>query len=168
MLIVEDGSIVPGAESYCSVAAADAYHAGRANSTWAGLDQATKEANLRKATEYMVSIYRQRWKGLRASINQALDWPRYDVQLDDVGIGCYMGYMPYNSVPTEVQNACAALALKTNGTELAPDMERQIKQETIGPITTVYQDGAPAYTQFRAIDLALRPYLEPKLRMVRA
>jgi len=79
MLIVEDGSIVPGAESYCSVAAADAYHSGRANATWAGLDQATKEANLRKATEYMVSIYRQRWKGLRASINQALDWPRYDV-----------------------------------------------------------------------------------------
>jgi len=168
MLIVEDGSIVSGAESYCSVATADEYHAGRANATWAGLDQAAKEANLREATEYMVGMYRQRWKGQRASINQVLDWPRYDVQLDDVGIGCYMAYVPYNSVPVEVQNACASLALMAKDGPLAPNVQRLVKQKTIGPITTIYQDGAPAYTQFRAIDMMLRPYLEPKLQMVRA
>jgi hypothetical protein len=167
-LIVEDGSIVPGAESYCSVAAADAYHAGRANTAWIGLDTATKEANLRKATEYMVSMYRQRWKGLRVSINQVLDWPRYDVQLDDVVYGCFAAYVPYNTVPVEVQNACATLALTANGGELAPNVQRLVKQKTIGPLTTIYQDGAPAYTQFRAIDLALRPYLEPKLQLVRS
>jgi len=79
-----------------------------------------------------------------------------------------MAYVPYDTVPVEVQNACASLALTTNGGELAPNVQRLVKQKTIGPLTTIYQDGAPAYTQFRAIDLMLRPYLEPKLQMVRA
>jgi hypothetical protein len=167
-LIVEDGSLVPGAESYCSVADADAYHAGRANSAWAALDTPTKEANLRKATEYMVGMYRPRWKGLRSILTQTLDWPRYNVQLEDVGFGCIAAYVLPNTVPAEVKNACAALALTANGGDLAPNITRVVKQKTIGPITTIYQDGAPTYTQYRAIDLMLRPYLEPKLQMVRA
>jgi len=168
MLITEDGSLVPGAESYCTVAFADSYHTGRANTAWATLDTPTKEALIRKAAEYMTSMYRPRWKGLRSSLTQTLDWPRYDVELEDVGYGSIAAYVQPNTVPVEVQNANASLALTAKAGDLAPNLARLVKQKTIGPITTIYQDGAPAYTQFRAIDLMLRPYLAPRLQMVRA
>lgn len=158
-LIAEDGAGHRDAESYISVAAADSYHAGRLNMAWAALDAPAKEVLLRKATEYMVGVYRRRWKGMRASQVQALDWPRYNVQLDDVGFGRYVAYVAPNVVPIEVQNVCAVLALKANSGELAPDLKRTVKEKVTGPIKTVYADGAPEYVRFRAVDLLLAPLL---------
>lgn len=59
-LVVEDGSIVSGAESYASVAQADAYFAARGITIWSPLLDAEKEQALRRATDYMVQTYRQR------------------------------------------------------------------------------------------------------------
>lgn len=170
-LIVEDGTGLSSAESYASVATADAYHAGRLNAAWAAFDTSTKESLLRKATEYMVGFYRDSWKGLRTGVVQALDWPRYNVQLPDVGFGAVAAYVPWNVVPVEVQNACCVLALTASTMDLAPNLKRTVKEKTIGPITTVYADGAPEYVRFRAVDLMLKPYLAGSGvsgRMVRA
>lgn len=158
-IVVEDGAGRADAESYISVAAADSYHAARANGAWAPLATSVKEALLRKATEYMVGAYRQKWKGQRAGQAQALDWPRHNVQLPDVGFGSVSAYVPWNVVPAEVQNACAALALTANSGDLAPDLKRTVKEKTIGPIKTVYADGAPEYVRFRAVDQMLAPLL---------
>lgn len=158
-IIIETGAGLPDAESYVSVDAADAYHASRMNTAWAALDTPTKEGLLRDATEYMVGAYRQRWKGQRTSQTQALDWPRYNVRLSDVGFGRYAAYVPPNTVPIEVQNACAKLALTANSGELAPDLKRTVKEKTIGPIKTVYADGAPEFVRFRAVDQLLAPLL---------
>lgn len=158
-LIVETGAGAPGAESYISVAGADAYHAGRLNAAWAPLDTPTKEGLLRKATEYMVGQYRERWKGQRTSQTQTLDWPRYQVQLDDVSYGRYAAYVASNIVPVEVQNACAVLALQANSGDLAPPIKRTVKEKVIGPIKTVYADGAPEYVRYRAVDQMLKAYL---------
>ena len=154
MLITETGAGLPNAESYVSVADADVYHSKRLNTAWAALNEATKEGLLIKATEYMVGQYRERWKGQRRTSTQSLDWPRYDVELDDV-----CAYLGSDIVPVEVQNACAALALQANSGDLAPALKRTVKEKVIGPIKTVYADGAPEVVRYRAVDLMLKPFL---------
>jgi hypothetical protein len=149
-LIVESGAIVAGAESYLSVAGADTYHANFGNTAWALLDTPTKEAALRKATAYLQQAYRFHWKGTRAGTAQALD-------VAFAGLPYYVGT---SVVPTEVQQACAELALKASAAPLAPDLERATAMEKIGSIQVEYVAGAPQYTRYRAIDLMLRPYID--------
>ncbi len=109
-LITEDGSGKADAESFASVADADAWHAARGNAAWAALTAGEKEINLRKATDYMQQSYRSAWAGQRVTSTQALDWPRYDVPLKDLP----GSYYPSDTVPAEVRNACIMLALKAS------------------------------------------------------
>jgi len=159
-LTVETGAGLPNADSYISLVDAAAYHTSMGNAAWAALaSDDVREQVLRRATMYMAQAYRGRWKGARVSITQALDWPRYDVQLDDVGYGCLPAWVAWNVVPAEVRNACAELALRASAGDLSPDLERTVQQETVGPITTIYAGGAPESPRFRAVDRMLHPYL---------
>jgi hypothetical protein len=171
-LVIEDGTGLANAESYISVTDATAYHTARGNSAWAALATDTvREQLLRKATDYMREVYRLRWKGVRESLTQALDWPRFNVSIDDVSYGNIPGYVPAHTVPAEVKSACAELALKAATGDLAPDLKRQVVAKVIGPIRTEYQPGAPEFTRFRAIDLMLKIYLESTgatVKMVRS
>lgn len=159
-LIVEDGAARADAESLASVADADAYHASRSNTRWALLSTEEKEASLRRATDYMSQMYRLKWKGSRASLTQALDWPRLNVQLEDVGFGRIAAYVPYNTVPKEVIHATCEMAIRAAAGELAPDLQRQVIAKTVGPIRTEYAQGSPEYVRYRAIDNLLRPLLQ--------
>lgn len=157
-LIVEDGSRVANAESYASVAAADTYLAARGIAAWAGGVAATKEAALRRATDYMLEAYRGRWKGYRYDALQSLDWPRQAVLLDDVPLNAWV---PYNIVPKEVINACCELAYKYSQTgELFPDITPQKLSAKVGDIAVTYNPNSPNYTQFAAVDMMLRPFLD--------
>jgi hypothetical protein len=170
-LIVEDGAARADAESYASVTQIDAYHAARGNAQWAALTVTEKEQAARRATDYLLQMYRAKWKGLRANLSQALDWPRLNVQLEDVGFGQFMAYVPANTVPQQVINATAEMALRAAAGELAPDLQRTVAEESIGPIKTVYAAGAPEYVRYRSIDLLLKPLLAAGgmgMRMVRA
>lgn len=151
-LIVEDGSIVAGAESYISVSDADAYHAARGNAAWTGTD-AAKEALLRKATDYMLQVYGLRWKGDRVSATQALDWPREGVEVFGFDIDP-------DVVPDAVANACAELALRAASGDLTPDVARRTVREKVGPIEVEYDRNAPALPDYQAVDNMLAPYLE--------
>ena len=154
-LIVEDGTGLSNSESYCSETFADTYHENRGNSDW--LLVVDKEAALRKATEYMLQVYRFKWTGYRAVSTQALDWPRSMVYLND-----YAEEVSISStiVPTEVKNACAELALKTyTDTQLLADMTDNVVKEIIGPITVQYSDSsADKYKSYSAVNSMLRPY----------
>lgn len=153
-LIVEDGSGKPDSESYISVADATTYHANRGNTAWAALTTPEMEQSLRKGTQYMVQAYRDRWTGYRVNVNpmQALDWPRYGVEVDGFPVH-------FDIVPTDVANACAELALKASSAELAPDLTQGVIMEKVGPIETQYNRGTPQFTRYRAIEMALGPYL---------
>jgi hypothetical protein len=156
-LIVEDGTGRADAESFCSVAAATAYHAARGNTAWAALASDTvREQLLRKATDYMEQVYRLRWDGYKKTNTQALSWPRYDVPMRDAALESYYAD---NIVPAQVANACAELALKANTVTLAPDVGPQKKRVKVDVIETEYADGASQITQFRAIDNMLAPFL---------
>lgn len=152
-LVVETGAGLANAESYISVADASTRHANLGNAAWADAASDTlREQALRKATAYMVQVYRQRWTGNRAKIDQALDWPRYGVEVDGLPVH-------YDIVPADIANACADLALKALTEELAPDLTRGVIREKVGPIETWYDQGSPEVKRYRAIDLMLAPYL---------
>lgn len=152
-LIVEDGTIVAGAESYIAVADADTWHTNRGNTDWTALATAAKEQALRKATDYMLQVYGLRWKGDRVSASQVLDWPREGVEVFGFEIDA-------DVVPDAVANACADLALRASAGDLTPDVTRRTVRETVGPITVEYDKNAPALPDYQAIDNMLAPYLD--------
>lgn len=150
-LIVETGAGLTTAESYISVADADARHTALGNTAWTGLD-AVKEQALRRATQHMEGAYRQRWRGTRLMRAQALSWPRYGAVVDGWAVESTV-------VPIEVANACADLALRALTDTLAADLTRSVVREKVGPIETEYDRYSPASTRFLAVDMALAPYL---------
>ena len=168
-LTTEDGTGLAGAESLCSVATADAYHAARGTAAWAALTTDAKEQALRRATDHMQQTYRLLWSGERRYLAQALDWPREWVPRPD-----YDDYYPADVVPTEVQRACAELAYRGRaGGELLADQSREVIEQTVGPITTKYAQGASQARRYAAVDALLAPFLKaPKggavMRLVRA
>jgi hypothetical protein len=150
-LIVENGTGLSNAESYCSEVYADDYHEKRGNAAWDSV--LDKEAALRKATDYMLQVYRSRWQGTRLTTTQALDWPR-----SNVGIDVYTT-VDDDIVPVEVKNACAELALKTYSAELYEDIGQKVKRKKVDVIEIEYESASTQTKQYRAIDAMLSPYL---------
>lgn len=165
--IVEDGTAKTDAVSLCSLEDANDYHAKRGNATWATLTSGLRQTLLVKATDYLQQVYRMRWKGVRVSATQALDFPRNFMEREDYEASTINGYQmlggnyyyPSDDVPVEVINACAELAYKANSETLAPDLSRATIREKVDVIEVEYDKSQPQYTKYRAIDNALAPYL---------
>lgn len=139
-LEAEDGSGLPNAEAYISVADADQYFSLRGNIAWAALAEPAKEAALRLSTDYMAAVYGPRWCGERLTDTQALDWPRAG----------------FSGVPEAVRRANAELAVRASAGPLLGDQGAQVKSETVGPISVTYADGARQDVKYAAVDAALR------------
>lgn len=153
-LVVEDGTGLANAESYISVANADAYFTARGNATWAAITTtALKEEALRRATDYMVQVYRQRWQGYRMTDTQALDWPRSGVVVD-----AYR-YVDTDEVPTEVAHACAELAVRASAGELVSDLSRVARRVKVDVIETEYEPGS-LHKSYPAVSRLLAPFLK--------
>jgi hypothetical protein len=166
-LLVETGQGGSDSESLASVADADAYASNRGLTAWAALVTADKEAALRRASDYLTQTYRAKWTGFRINTVQALDWPRYLVPYKDViTSGAYLGnysagaYYANNVVPALVNAACCALAVKSIGIDLSPDLQPRVTAESIGPISVSYAPDGRQYTVYRAIDAMLEPLLK--------
>lgn len=157
-LIVEDGTAKPDADSYIATADANIYHANRGNTAWAGLSTLAKEAALRKATDYMLQVYRWKWAGERKTTAQSLDWPRLNVPLQDFAGA---GFVSDTTVPVPVQNACAELALRAAVGDLAPDVGRVATRERIDVIEVEYSVNAAPWVRYRAADNMLTAYFKP-------
>lgn len=155
-LIVETGTAAADSEAYASVAYCDAYHASIGNVAWAALSTELKEQALRRATMFMSQMYRSSWKGTRVNSTQALDWPRYNVQLPDLGFANVI--MP-DVVPVLVQQASAELALIASTTTLNPSTTQRVESEQVGPIKVVYDNTSPQTVQYPAVRDILQPLL---------
>ncbi|WP_373379900.1 DnaT-like ssDNA-binding protein [Cupriavidus nantongensis] len=117
----------PTADSYVSVAEADAYWSKRPGSAWGAAAEAAREGALVRATGYVDATYD--WRGTRATAVQALDWPRYDVVLD--------GYpLDGTTIPARVKDAVCEMALKALAGDISADVSpQQVVEQTVGPIT---------------------------------
>jgi len=158
--IVEDGSIVAGANSYVSVASARAYATERGLSL--SVDDSVVEAQLVIAMDYLESL-RDKYQGSKTDITtpQALQWPRQDVTLDGEDFD-------ENSIPVELTNAQCRLAVEQeSGIELMPTQDGKfiIKDKT-GPLETTYSDkivpsSIPSIT---SVEVLLKPLLAYRFR----
>src|SRR3990167_1017081 len=158
-LVVEDGTGLANANSYISVADADTYFADRNNTDWDNVEE--KEAALILATDYMVSMYRLRWKGYKVLTTQALDWPRYEVDKPDSNYACRAFYES-NEIPIEIKRACAELALRSVVTGgLTPDVssDDQLSSVKVGPIELSYKEGSSPVKTFRQVSAILAPFI---------
>lgn len=155
-LIVEDGTGRADAESYASESEATEYFSARANEDWDNVED--KEAALRLATDYMVQVYHGRWKGSRATVTQALDWPRRNVPLGDDPT--WLTVLSHSLVPTQVKKATIELALMAgSGTTLVPNLERAQASVSVGEISVSYDSNSPQSPRFPRIDMILSPLL---------
>ena len=164
-LIVEDGSGRIDAESYISVARADAHHAAYGNSAWAGAATTDKEAALRRAARHLDGSYGARLLGTQKTADQALAWPRYGVEA--------AGDTP---LPGNLEQAAAEAALRALEADLAPDRSPETvideKRTTVGPLTTAigFRDTSMRGPEYPLIDQLMAPFLRrrPRNRVVRA
>lgn len=148
-LIVEDGTGRADAESYASLAEADAYHEAMGSASWPAATAPEREIALRKATAYVEAGYT--WRGVRTTSRQALSWPRGDVCVDGVAV-------PSDQVPVRLKRAVFELALKALTSDLMPDVAPEVvTAESVGPVSTSY--GAArngGLTRFSLVDAMLR------------
>ncbi len=148
------------ADSYASLAEANAYFTARGITAWTGTD-AAKENALRRALSYLENQYRDRWIGTRSTQAQSLAWPRRDgargwgyplLDLDGFDIAV-------DAVPTQIKHAqIEAALLVLSGVTLEPQLVRggMVKSESkqVGPLgkSVTYMDGAPSIDRYTVID----------------
>lgn len=168
-------TITPGAadaNSYASLAEANAYHTARGNNSWAGAD-GVKEVALIRATQWLDGRYGDRWPGLRRYLRaQALDWPRADAY-DREGT-----YIDQETIPPEIRNAVCEAALRelTAPGSLSPDVTpgtAKVLTEVKGIRWTPLRAAAGASDMtptLTAVDRALSPIIggEGRVRVFRA
>lgn len=119
-------------DSYASVTEADTYHAAYGNTAWAAIStSALKEAALRKAAQY---IDTKVFIGVKVSATQALEWPRYQVE-----IGGYC--VSSETIPSDIKVAQMEAALIASSESLTPNLSNgSVIEETVGKITKRYSD----------------------------
>lgn len=157
--VVEDGTGLADANAFASVAYVDAYHNEGGNATWTGTD-ALKEAAIIRATRYLSNAYA--WQGTRRkNRNQALAWPRTDVA-DNEGFA-----VPFDAVPTEIQQATAEIALRELATPgaMTPDYtpSDRVKSEKVGSIAVEYDLSRTDAESVRPVLLVVRDLIGPLL-----
>lgn len=132
--VAEDGTGLTTSNAYIAVAFADDYHADRGNTDWAAATEAQKQAALIRASDYIDKRFGRRFKGWKQTKQQAMEWPRLDaLDSDD-----YLLNSPDDSIPRQLQKACAEYALRALSTlPLAPDNSNvglDSLKEKVGPI----------------------------------
>lgn len=154
-LTVEDGSGIPGAESYVDVAVLQAFAAARGYSLPA--DVATLEQVLRLGTEFIETYWKQ-FKGDRKAdpVDQGLQWPRINVVIDGFTVSD-------TTMPVPLLNATAHAAYEiTLGNEPLPSsIGRLVKFTKIGPIEKEFfgGDSVAPQARLRRVEAFLEPIL---------
>lgn len=100
-LIIEDGSIVVGANSYVTVAEALAYATSRGEPF--PTDEDEVEALLLNAMDF-TETYRALFSGQKVSVTQETQYPRLNSKVDGVDF-------PSDAIPRELKNAQCQLAV---------------------------------------------------------
>lgn len=169
MLITEDGTGKPDSECYNTLASADEYFSKRNNAVWAALTEPEKEAALRRASDYILQTYRNRFAGYRTKFDQALDWPRTLVMRDETTDTQFIDtsnlivseiYYPPDFIPRELKFAEAELAVRSLEGDLNVETERLTTSEQVGDLRVTYDRGANPNRRFTMVEGYLRQFLK--------
>ena len=151
-IVVENGTPVPGANSYVSISEAREYAMNR-GVVYVGNDDEVASMLIR-ATDYLESLA-TKYQGVRTFEYQALQWPR-------TGVLIYGQALPPTSIPKTLVNAQCKLAMLIHeGIDLQPTItaESFVTRRKIGPLDTEF--AAPTadtvLPTFTAVDDMLAP-----------
>lgn len=140
-IVVEDGSIVTGANSYVSEAELTTYATARGVTLTIDTEQL-----LIRAMDYIDSL---QFKGVKLTDDQPLQWPRADVVID-----AYL--LSVTEIPEELKNALMQSAMAIdNGEDPLADIDKEVQSETVGPISVTYKTGSSSTTLVRKISSQL-------------
>ena len=151
-LIIEDGSIVAGANSFTTDAELVAYAAARGKSIPA--TEVDRDILQILAVDYLTGRESQ-LQGTRTDNDQDLVYPRQNVYIRDVLLGA-------NVIPKELKNAQMEAAIAANGQPLnVTGTVENIQEDTVGPLTTTYFSGGSWETvRLDSVNIYLRPLLD--------
>lgn len=144
-LIIEDGTIVNGADSFVTAAELVTY-ADNYGLTIPSLT-ADQERILRRS---FLQMWALSWKGQIVSAIQSGPWPRRDVYIGQVSgliwnrpstiINDYL--VPQNAIPDQIKKGQMALAAEIFADDTTPAETKQgaVTSETVGPISVDYAE----------------------------
>jgi len=156
-LVIEDGSIVSGANSYVTL---DEYRA------WANLrgitasdSDAVLERYVLRAMDYFEQLL---FIGNKANENQLLQWPRTEALIDGY-------YADATEIPNQVKRAIyEAIKVEADGYSELNNQERRTIREKIGDIEIQYADNSENRTITPALTSALSKLVQPANLVSRA
>lgn len=153
-IVVEDGTGISNANSYCSVAEWKAYWVA-AGYDFSSYTDAQIAVALIKATRYVESRFRNKFYGWRQTDVQSISWPR---------VGVILYWVEQSStVPVELKNAINEYAKRALTLELQPDPNNtdvtgqivESSRKKVGPIETALtyaKGGAPITRAYPVAD----------------
>jgi hypothetical protein len=143
-ILVEDGSIVSGANSYVTTTELATF----ADERGVTISAAETEDLLIKAMDYLEN---QNFKGLKVQRTQPLEWPRTDVRIDDVY------WVNSDEIPQELKNAQMQIALSIDaGYSPHRVLTRRVKREKVDELEIEYADGAGTLDRDPKVNMWLR------------
>ena len=155
-IVVEDGTLVSGANSYITLDEFQAWADAR------GIDYGTDytlSQQLFRATDYFESL---RFKGLKSDELQAMQWPRDQVLIDGYAVESI-------EIPKEVKIAIYELIkIEIDGDSRLAPSDREVLSEQIDSIKITYKDNAGMKRSTPALDRALRKLVMPSSEVSRA
>lgn len=155
-IVVEDGTLVSGANSYITL---DEYK------NWAddrgityGNDSLLSQ-QLFRAHDYFETL---RFRGLKSDELQAMQWPRDQVLIDGYAVESF-------EIPKEVKTAIFELIkIEADGDSRLAPSEREVLSEQIDSIKITYKDNAGMKRSTPALMRALRKLVLPASEVTRA
>tara|TARA_R110000803_G_scaffold95344_2_gene163216 strand:- start:2422 stop:2904 length:483 start_codon:yes stop_codon:yes gene_type:complete len=157
-LIIEDGSIVPNADSYITVAEYETWIDGR-DLVHTGHNQvATIEEHIRRATDYFEAL---NLKGVKSTQNQSLQFPRYGLWIDDYPINS-------NEIPPVLKKALYEITYADErGYGLFNTIARKTKREKVGDLEIEYTNNSSSYITAPSVAAYIAKLIMPKNQIIR-
>lgn len=160
--IVEDGTIVDGANALATVEFVDQYFLDRGITAWTGDTTTVKQPAIVRATDYIVTRFGHLLDGCLVDEDQPLPFPR-----DEEG-----------DLPVNLLKAVSEYSLRALTATLAPDpvtddtgMAVVSKSEAVGPISesTTYASGGSIRTlkPYPAADMLMREFIRSSRNVIR-
>lgn len=154
-LIVENGTIVPNADSYVSVADYE---------TWADArgfeyDDTVIEGQILRAMDYIETL---RFIGQKSTKAQPLQFPRVGVVVDGFELD-------FNEIPEQLKKAVfESVKAEAEGVSQLANVERRTVREKVGEIEVEYAQNSNSVTSVIAINRALHKLIAPAFLVSRA
>lgn len=154
-LVVEDGSVVAGANTYVTLAEFKAWADDR------GITYGTDAAVTQQIYRAMDYFERLQFIGNKANENQPLQWPRTEALIDGY-------YADATEIPAPVKLAVyEAIVVEAAGNSELEVQDRRTLKEKIGDIEVQYADNSENRKITPALQYALNKIVQPAFQVLR-